>query len=147
MVTPILLLHIAATLFMTGLIWFVQIVHYPLFAAVEPAIFPGYARMHQRYTFRVVAPGMLLEAMTGFLLLGLLPPGPLRAAAVAGAVLLTLVWLSTAFVQMPAHRCLERSFDPSTHQKLCRTNWFRTAAWTVRSVLVLLILQGVNNAS
>ena len=30
----LLLLHAAATLFMTGLIWFVQVVHYPLFARV-----------------------------------------------------------------------------------------------------------------
>ena len=30
----LLLLHAGATFFMCGLIWFVQIVHYPLFAQV-----------------------------------------------------------------------------------------------------------------
>ncbi|MFY0528690.1 hypothetical protein ACN28I_37835 [Archangium gephyra] len=33
--TPLVLLaHAAATLFMVGLIWFVQVVHYPLFSRV-----------------------------------------------------------------------------------------------------------------
>ncbi len=30
----VLYLHAAATIFMTGLIWFVQVVHYPLFSEV-----------------------------------------------------------------------------------------------------------------
>ncbi|MCK6525129.1 hypothetical protein L6R49_27300, partial [Myxococcota bacterium] len=34
--TLLLLIHAAATWFMVGLIWFVQIVHYPLFSAVGP---------------------------------------------------------------------------------------------------------------
>ena len=36
----ILAAHAASTLAMTGLIWFVQIVHYPLFAAVEIQMVP-----------------------------------------------------------------------------------------------------------
>ena len=30
--TYVLLTHLAATLYMVGVIWFVQVVHYPLFA-------------------------------------------------------------------------------------------------------------------
>ena len=42
--TPfVLLAHAAATLFMVGLIWFVQVVHYPLFARVGPDAFVPYA--------------------------------------------------------------------------------------------------------
>jgi hypothetical protein len=35
----VLLTCVASTLFMTGLSWFVQVVHYPLFAAVGPDAF------------------------------------------------------------------------------------------------------------
>ena len=33
----LLLVHLAATWFLAGLIWVIQLVHYPLFAAVERA--------------------------------------------------------------------------------------------------------------
>ena len=41
-----LLVHVVATLVMTGLIWFVQIVHYPLMAKVGRADFAEYERLH-----------------------------------------------------------------------------------------------------
>ena len=59
-----LLAHVAATAAMTGLIWFVQLVHYPLFARVGVADFTAYEREHVRRTGLLVAPLMLLEALT-----------------------------------------------------------------------------------
>ncbi len=50
----------AAALFMTGLIWFVQIVHYPLFARVlrntAPDAFRAYEASHANRTSFVVFP-------------------------------------------------------------------------------------------
>ena len=60
----ILLLHAAATVFMTGLIWFVQVVHYPLFSAVGRDRFSEYEGRHSRLTGRVVGAPMLLELAT-----------------------------------------------------------------------------------
>ena len=66
----ILWLHAVATLFMVGLIWFVQVVHYPLMALVGEHGFASYAQRHQSLTSLVVAPAMLLEAGTaGWLLM------------------------------------------------------------------------------
>lgn len=62
--THLLLAHAAATWAMVGLIWFVQVVHYPLFAAVDAAESPVYARLHQRRTTWVVGPPMLVERAT-----------------------------------------------------------------------------------
>jgi hypothetical protein len=50
----VLLLQAAATLFMTGVIWFVQVVHYPLMARVGAAGFPDYEAAHARLTGYVV---------------------------------------------------------------------------------------------
>jgi hypothetical protein len=58
------LLQLAATLAMTGLIWFVQLVHYPLFGRVGPADFAQYLLSHQHRTTLIVAPLMLGEAGT-----------------------------------------------------------------------------------
>jgi hypothetical protein len=57
----LLIFHGAATLYMTGVIWFVQIVHYPLFSRVGQPGFSEYAREHVRRTGRVVAGPMLVE--------------------------------------------------------------------------------------
>jgi hypothetical protein len=134
----ILLVHAAATLFMTGLIWFVQLVHYPLFARVEARVFPGYEIEHMRRTARIVTPAMLVEAAAAIALL--FDPRAPAAAAWAGAVLLATVWLSTAFLQAPRHVALRRAFEAPVHARLVATNWIRTAAWSARSVLALAMV-------
>jgi hypothetical protein len=40
--------HLAATAAMVGLIWFVQVVHYPLFASVGADEFVAYENAHTR---------------------------------------------------------------------------------------------------
>ncbi|MCG8583206.1 MAG: hypothetical protein MI757_00650, partial [Pirellulales bacterium] len=60
----ILLLQLVSTLTMVGVIWFVQIVHYPLFGLVGTSDFGRYEQVHQNRTTRVVAPLMLIEAVT-----------------------------------------------------------------------------------
>src|SRR4051812_5417580 len=67
------LLHVASTLFMTGVIWFVQVVHYPLFASAATTQFQAYQRTHTRLTTHVVAPAMLAELASAVLLLWIRP--------------------------------------------------------------------------
>ena len=134
------LVHVAATLFMTGLIWFVQLVHYPLFLHVDRRDFARFQRAHETRTTRIVAPAMLLElgaaiavTVTGWSRLdsGLL---------LANLGLLAIIWLSTALLQVPRHRVLESGYDRSAHHHLTVSNWVRTAAWSARAILALLIL-------
>jgi hypothetical protein len=134
----ILLVHAAATLFMTGLIWFVQLVHYPFFARVETRVFPGYEIEHMRRTAWIVTPAMLVEAAAAIALL--FDPRVPASLAWGGGALLAIVWLSTALLQAPRHVALRRGFDAAVHARLVATNWIRTAAWSARSVLALAIL-------
>ncbi len=134
--TALLLAHAAATLGMTGLIWFVQIVHYPLFAAIAPEGFAAYERANVRRTSLVVVPLMLVEALAAATL-ALVDPEPLT---VAGVVLLGVVWASTLFLQAPQHGRLERGFDATAHARLVRSNWIRTLAWSGRAAIALALL-------
>ena len=132
------LLHLASTLLMTGLIWFVQIVHYPLFAKVG-GDFAAYQQAHMRLTTYVVGPWMLLEAATAVALL--VAPGPLgRSLAGWNLALLAGIWLSTALLQVPEHEKLLAGFAAGPHTALVRSNWLRTALWSVRSAGLLLAL-------
>ncbi|MGI9049522.1 MAG: hypothetical protein ACR2GU_09155 [Rubrobacteraceae bacterium] len=136
----VLLANAAATLVMVGVIWFVQIVHYPLFGSVGAEFFTAYSEAHSRLTTYVVGPPMLLEAATTGLLI-LARPGPVPIyLPLAGAILLTVVWISTAFLQVPGHRTLGLGFDLRAHHFLVASNWVRTAAWSARGILVLWML-------
>jgi hypothetical protein len=55
---------------------------------------------------------------------------------------LGLAWASTAFGQIPLHQKLTHGYHPATIERLVRSNWWRTLAWTVRSLcLVILLIQ------
>lgn len=134
--------HLAATLFMTGVIWFVQVVHYPLFSTMAPSVFPTYEQRHATLTTRIVAPPMLVESATAMLLFWIRPVDVSTWSLSIGLALLAVIWLSTVLVQVPSHDALTRGFDPAVHRRLVRTNWVRTAAWSLRGLLVLRIAYG-----
>jgi len=137
---PLLLAHAAATLFMVGVIWFVQLVHYSLFARVGRPGFAAYSGSHTRLTGLVVGPPMLLEAATAVALVVWSPPGVSVPLVWAGLILVAGIWLSTAFLQSPRHTTLGRGFDPSAHRFLVTSNWLRTVLWSLRGLVVLCIL-------
>lgn len=134
-----LAVHAASTLSMTGLIWFVQAVHYPLMARVGDAGYPDYQHAHMKRTTWVVAPLMLAELASAVLLVPLLAPEG-NALTITGLVLLALVWGSTAALQVPAHNRMLAGFCPEAHRRLVATNWLRTLLWSVRGVIACVLL-------
>jgi uncharacterized membrane protein len=141
-----LLLQVASTLAMVGLIWFVQVVHYPLFAQVGRDGFRRYEMDHQRLTSYVVAPLMLTEMITAVLLCWWRPAGIEPVTIWIGLSLLVLIWIMTYTVQVPQHTALVMSYDAGVQQRLVAGNWFRTAAWTVRGALAIGMVAQVLNA-
>lgn len=121
--------HLAATLFMVGAVWFVQVVHYPLMAGQPPAYF----REHGRRTGWVLGPVMLVELGTAVLLACRVPEWP----TLVGLALLLLVWASTWGVQVPCHDRLVVAFDAAVHRRLVATNWVRTVLWSARGALAV----------
>ena len=137
----ILALHAGATCMMAGLIWFVQVVHYPLMASVGERGFRAYEERHTRWTTWVVAPLMFVEVGTAaWLCLVGGPAGTPTWWVWLGAALVAVNWLSTALLQVPCHSRLAQGFDEATWRRLVATNWIRTAAWTARVPLALLML-------
>ena len=125
---------------MIGVIWVMQLVHYPLFAQVGPETYATYQTLHMQRITWIVGPVMLVELATA----GLLAAG--YAAAVpsvqvwTGLGLLVLIWVSTGLVQAPLHGLLTDGFSARWHTWLVRSNWLRTLAWTLRGILALWML-------
>ena len=132
--------HLAATLFMTGVIWFVQVVHYPMMDAAERENYPEHQRRHQTLTSYVVGPVMLFELATAIGLLYFYLQTGRSTWALVNLLLLAVIWFSTFFVQVPCHERLARGFSPDAHRRLVDSNWIRTMAWTLRSALLLALL-------
>jgi len=135
-------IHAGATCFMAGLIWFVQIVHYPLMAAVHKDSFASYERQHQRLTTLIVGPAMLVEAVcAGLITTGLVSVSASPATRWVAAAMLVVIWISTFFVQVPLHGRLQNGFDPLLMRRLIVTNWVRTLLWSTRAVLAMIMMR------
>jgi uncharacterized membrane protein len=133
----ILAIHVAATLAMVGVIWFVQLVHYPLMQRVGTEAFSEYEIEHQRRTTWIVAPLMLAEVVTAVYLVLAPAAGYNSAVPWIAAILLAVVWASTLLVQVPQHERLAQGYDRQTVVTLVRSNWVRTVAWSLRGGLVI----------
>jgi len=131
----ILIANAASAWFLTGLIWVIQVVHYPLFAAVGRSEFAAYEASHTRLITIVVGPVMLLELATSVLLLVMRPVTVPLWAAATGVALVAIIWVSTIALQVPAHGRLAQGFIPDAHSMLVQTNWIRTVAWTLHGML------------
>ena len=132
----LLLLQLFSTFLMTGLIWFVQLVHYPLFANIGEDRFLEYEREHQRRTTWIVGPLMLVELISSLTWIWFPPQHISRWWIVFGAMLAIGTWLCTAFVQMPLHTALGNAYTQVHQAALVRTNWWRTILWSLRSLLL-----------
>jgi hypothetical protein len=139
--SPLLIAQLASTLPMTGLIWLIQIVSYPLFAYVDKAAFAEYHANHTRLIGFVVGPLMLLEmgASLGYLACETVP----RWQRWGGLGLTLMAWVVTVVCSVPMHNRLSTGFNIEAHRALVQTNWLRVLAWSLRSVMLLAWLSRV----
>jgi hypothetical protein len=142
--------------FMTGLIWFVQVVHYPIYTRVGPEKLPEYQAFHVRRTTLVVFPAMVAELIGGCLLLIREWQGPSQQPALWGVGLLGVIWLSTLIFQIPMHGKIGQSISSTDKSRaeelnainsLVKTNWIRTIAWSGRLILLVACFPPATNAS
>jgi len=132
----IVLANLLITGFLTGLIWYVQVVHYPQFADVGEAAFAQYHTRHSTLTTYIVAAPMVGELALAVALIFVRPPAFPAPLAWLAAALVGVVWLATFFVSVPLHEQLGGGYDRTRINQLVRTNWLRTAAWTTRLALL-----------
>jgi hypothetical protein len=138
----VLLAQAVASGAMCGLIWFVQVVHYPLFASITGERSRDHAVENQQRTTLVVVPFMAVE-LAAATALAIWPPASVgRGPAIVGLALVAVIWLSTFFLQVPLHGRLARDgHSAGVVASLVRSNWVRTVAWTARAVLAAWMLR------
>lgn len=131
----ILMTHLFATFFLTGLCWFVQVIHYPLFKLIDQKDFSRYERANLR-TLLLAGPVMVVELITGLLLLYY----DLSSSAYwLNTGLILVIGLSTFIFQGPLHLMLSQEYSLKKINLLIRTNWIRTISWSLKSVLLIYL--------
>ena len=123
----ILISHIFCCFMMTGVIWVIQLVHYPSFKFVTEDKFADFAKFHASRISWIVLPLMLIEISTAFFLLSVYQWGIYNLLSVV------LIWLSTFFLSVPCHNKLQQGKDNVEIKRLVLTNWPRTIIWSFRS--------------
>lgn len=131
------LLHLFATGALVGLIWTIQLVHYPSFHFVSEQEFLAFHRHHSRSITTVVMPLMLLE-------LGLAFWNAYAAnwhwTWLLPLIGVLLIWAITFVGAVPLHQQLGVAKATPGIDRLVFINWSRTVLWTLMGVWLLYII-------
>lgn len=121
------LVHAAAVFALFGLIWTIQLVHYPMFKYVEAPHWPRFHGLHSRNITFVVFPLMLIELLTALQLF----VKESTSTNLIFVVCAGLTWLLTILLFVPLHGKVSNRPLPNIFDKLVAYNWTRVLAWTI----------------
>lgn len=130
------LIQLVVTWVVVGIMWFLQVVHYPLYRKIKEG-FVEYERAHIRRAALLIGPIMLIEVITAILLIGASTEGTLTKLAGANLIILILIWLSTFLFQLNQHQKLSVRFSLKIVQRLIHCNWIRTLLWTLKGLVMV----------
>jgi hypothetical protein len=137
---PLVVVHLAAVWFCVGLVWVVQVLVYPGFRGIDRS---AWREQHDRHTrlmaWTIVAP-WAVQGATCAVLLFWRPDGvPFWLAALAGVCGAATVAV-TVGISVPCHRRLSAGYDDAVLDRLVRTNWYRTVAWTAGGLVAVAMV-------
>jgi hypothetical protein len=131
----VLVLNVLASWTMVGVIWFVQVVHYPLLSVVPVESASAVAVEHQRRTGWVVMLPMTIEGVTTLLLLVMVPAGVAWFVPWLAGIPLAVALGATMLLSVPRHARMASNPDPTVGRELVTTNWVRTIAWSLHGLV------------
>ena len=135
--------QMVASVGMFGVIWMVQVVHYPLMRFVSAEQFARFETAHRVRISWVVGPLMAVEGVCVLAFLFAPPAGLVWWLPWAGAAAEAVAIGTTVFVSAPLHERLNAHFDQASLDRLVATNWVRTFAWTARAGVAIAMLVAV----
>lgn len=132
----ILFFHFFLTFFMTGIIWLIQLIHYPSFSFIDKNMYSKFQTFHMNRISFLVGPIMILELLSGFYLLLFFYSE--SNFFVINFILNILILTMTIIVFGTIHKKLIEGFKFSLFAKLISMNWIRTILWSMKSIFIFL---------
>ncbi|TVQ65864.1 MAG: hypothetical protein EA360_07965 [Balneolaceae bacterium] len=134
------LVNLFSSVFLCGLIWTIQLVHYPIFQRLEKENFSEHLLFHGQRISIIVIPFMALELFTSGWLALFSEANP--HLHIFGFLIVLMIWTVTFTVLVPVHGRLLKGYNPELIQKLIRFNWIRTFLWSLKAMITLSLLIG-----
>ena len=129
-----LAMHLALASIMVGVIWVIQLVHYPSFRFTDREKYVSFQIFHMRNISFIVVPVMILEFLSGLLLV--LYHSNHESLLRISFILLLIIWLVTALFFAQIHQKLSKGYDETLVRNLVSLNWIRTLLWTIRTIII-----------
>ena len=128
-------INFISTSVMSGVIWVIQLLHYPSFHFINEKKYVDFQHFHMERISFIVIPVMIIELASALLLAYFFQSS-------LTIILLTLVlgvWLVTFIFFTNMHQKLTNGYDPSIVDRLIQINWSRTILWSFRLIILLSI--------
>lgn len=136
----VFILHLISTFFMVGVIWVVQIVHYPSFYFIDKQKYQVFQEFHMHKISMIVVPMMVLEIFSGLILIFNFYHNNGHTTFYLSVFMLICIWTITGSIFTKLHNELLKGYDKSIIKKIIEWNWSRTLLWTLRLFLISYIL-------
>jgi len=135
----IFIVNLFSSFFLCGLIWTIQIVHYPYFIFTDSEQHQQAMNFHRARISFIVVPAMLTELLSSAWLT--FTATEFIWLHTAGFIIVLLIWVITFAKQVPLHSNLANQFSRTDINNLVKSNRWRTILWTLKSVIGILILK------
>ena len=130
----IILLHAIVTFLLTGLIWVIQLVHYPMFQFLDSQAYSKAMSFHQQRISIIVVPLMLFELLSGVYLAHAQWSSLARFHSI-NIALIVIIWIHTFGLMVPFHKNIPIQPNHELLKKTLCHHWIRTLSWSVKSIL------------
>ena len=131
----LLKVNFISTSIMVGVIWVIQLLHYPSFHFINDQKYIEFQHFHMQRISIIVIPAMLTELASALLLAYFFESS-------LTIILLALVignWAITLIFFTNMHQKLTDGYNHSIVNRLVQINWSRTALWSLRLIILLSI--------
>ena len=131
----LLKVNFISTSIMVGVIWVIQLLHYPSFHFINDQKYIEFQHFHMQRISIIVIPAMLIE-LASALLLAYFFESSLTIILLA---LVMGIWAITLIFFTNMHQKLTDGYNHSIVNRLVQINWYRTALWSLRLIILLSI--------
>ena len=131
----LLKVNFISTSLMVGVIWVIQLLHYPSFHFINDTKYIEFQHFHMKRISFIVIPAMLIELASALLLAYFF-----RSSLIIILLALLLgVWAITFIFFINMHQKLTNGYNQCIVDRLVKINWSRTTLWSLRLIILLSI--------
>lgn len=139
METIFLLFNLISTLLIAGILWFVQLVHYPLFNEMPAKNMVNYGYYHMQKISGIINLLFIIDFITIVFLLLLVNSDLSATLMLINISIFLFIVILTRITFLPIYQQISKNPNSILITKLINLNWIRTLVWSLKVIFMLII--------